>query len=102
MVPSTDGDIKNSWAKSGTVSLSHQFVRYTGKSSMHSSRMRTDRLLTVSVGGERSAQPRGVCIQGALPNPGGGSASGGGVCPTPGWSASGGGSASSGFGQTPP
>ena len=57
-----------------------------GATSMHSSGMRTTRLLIVSGGGVcihggESAQPRGVCIQGGLPNPGGSAQSWG-------WSAS--------------
>ena len=74
---------------------------------MHSSRMRTNRLLTRGglhpVG---STQPGGICIRRALPNPGGsaeamgGSASRG-VCPTQGFCIGGSAGIDPQVGQTP-
>ena len=64
------------------------------KTSMHSSRMRTAYLLTVSGGGGGSAQPRGFCPTLGSAQPGG-SAQPRGSLLNPGGSASGGGSAQS-------
>ena len=75
----------------GCGDLAHFSRENTLSTSMHSSRMRTARLLTVWGG---SVQPggstsrgvcltlEGVCIQEGLPNPGGSASKG--VCPTPG------------------